>query len=104
MSSNAVEKIADAEQAAIRIKAEAEMQAKELIAAAVQAGREKMGQATSEAEAKAKAILSQAEEQAGARRLVVLDQARLDSEQLRTQAAGKLDTAAEHIIGKVVGG
>ena len=104
MSSNAVEKIADAEQAASKIKEDAEMQAKELSAAAKQAGREKMGQAISQAEAKAKAILSQAEEQAGARRLIVLDQARLDSEQLRAQAAEKLDTAAEHIIGKVVGG
>ena len=102
MSLNAIQKVTEAEQSAQAGKAEAIAAAKKLVADAQRAGDALVEQARAKAEAENKALLRQAEERAAKAAEATLEQARQEAQAMCRAAEGRLDQAADLIVGRVV--
>lgn len=102
MSLDAIQKVTEAEQAALSRKAEAEAEARRMAAEAQRAGRERLEARRTEAEAQVKELMAQAEVQAARRERELLEENERACAALRDQARQRLDQAAELIVGRVV--
>lgn len=103
MSLEAVQKVTETEQRARERKLAAIEQAKKQVAKAERAGMEHLSTARAQADAQVKAMLTRAEESAAVRTAAVMEETRRSCDDLRRQAEGKLEDAAELIIRRVVG-
>ena len=102
MSLEAITAVEKAETEAARVKAEAAVEAKRIVAAAETAGREAIEAARRKAEEERKLLNTQAAEKAAAA-LAAL-QGSMDNEKaaLRARAESRLDKAAEIIVERIV--
>ena len=102
MSLEAIQTITESEKnAEQRIQAAAD-EAKKLISDAERAGQAKVTQARAEAEAKVKTMREQAEQKAAQHEAAVMDGMKKSCDALRQSAEGRLPTAAELIVRRVV--
>ena len=102
MSLEAVKQVTDAEQLSKERKAQAVLDAKQLVATAEKAGVQAVAEAKKQAEAKVKELLAQAEQSAAGEVADIRKQADADCAALRTKAEGRLEEAASLIVRKVV--
>ena len=102
MSLEAMKQVTETEQAARAWKAEAQAQAKRLVADAERDGKARLAQARAEAEAQARELMRQAEERAAAHSDEVMAQARRACGELRSRAESRLEQAADTIVRRVV--
>jgi V/A-type H+-transporting ATPase subunit G/H len=102
MSLEAVKQVTDAEQLSKERKAQAAVDAKQVIASAEQAGQKAVADAKKQAEAKVQELLAQAEQAAAGEVADIRKQADADCAALRTKAEGRLEDAASLIVRKVV--
>lgn len=101
MAFEAIQKVTQTEQANRNQKAEAAAEAKKIVAQAQRAGKELVAQARAQAEEKAKAMMAQAEELAAVQSRQVLEGNAVACEALKQEARGRLDRAADLIVGRV---
>ena len=102
MSLEAIQTITESEKnAAQRIQAATD-EAKKLLSEAERAGQAKVTQAKGEAEAKVKTMMEQAEQNAARHTAEVMDGMKKSCDALRQSAEGRLPTAAELIVRRVV--
>lgn len=101
MSFEAIQQVTAAEQAVQQRKAEAAEECKRIVAEAERTGRQSVTDARRQAETRAKELLSQAEARAGetSKRTLADNAARCEA--LKQAAMGRLDKAADLIVGKV---
>ncbi|NCB62404.1 MAG: hypothetical protein EOM52_02140 [Clostridia bacterium] len=103
MSLDAVQKVTESEQRAMKAKAEAAEQAKRMLSDAENAGRARLESARTEADSRVKELIAGAEERAVASTQTVMEETQRKCDDLRHMAEGRLQDAAALIIGKVVG-
>lgn len=101
MAFEAIQKVTQTEQANRNQKAEALAEAKKIVAQAQRAGKELVASARAQAEEKAKAMMAQAEELAAQQSRQVLEGNAVACEALKQEARGRLDRAADLIVGRV---
>lgn len=101
MAFEAIQKVTQTEESSRSQKAEAAAQAKKIVADAQRAGKQLVASARAEAEEKAKAMLAQAEELAAQQSRQVLEGNAVACEALKQEARGRLDRAADLIVGRV---
>ena len=112
MAFEAIQKVTQTEESSRSTKAEAAAQAKKIVSDAPRAGRPRGGearragkarveQARAEAEEKVKAMMAQAEELAAQQSRQVLEGNAVACEALKQEARGRLDRAADLIVGRV---
>ena len=102
MSLDAIAQVTAAEEATQGLLAEAQAQAKTLIADAERDGKKRIDEARSQAEAEVKTLLAGAEARAADHAGEVMAQAARDCDALRAAAEERLDKAADLIIERVV--
>ena len=103
MSLEAVQMVTETEQRALQRKAEAVEAAKKLVSDAERAGKERVVAARTDAEAQARQMMTRAEEAAAKHTETVMEETRRSCDDLRRAAEGKLEDAAALIIRRVVG-
>jgi V/A-type H+-transporting ATPase subunit G/H len=103
MSLEAVQMVTETEQRALQRKAEAVEAAKKLVSDAERAGKERVAAARADAEAQARQMMTRAEEAAAKHTETVMEETRRSCDDLRRAAEGKLEDAAALIIRRVVG-
>ncbi|OUN24341.1 hypothetical protein [Pseudoflavonifractor sp. An85] len=101
MAFEAIQKVTQTEQANRNQKAEAAAEAKKIVAQAQRAGKELVASARAQAEEKVKAMMAQAEEMAAEQSRQVLEGNAVACEALKQEARGRLDRAADLIVGRV---
>ena len=99
----AVQMVTETEQRALQRKAEAVEAAKKLVSDAERAGKERVAAARTDAEAQARQMMTRAEEAAAKHTETVMEETRRSCDDLRRAAEGKLEDAAALIIRRVVG-
>ena len=102
MSLEAVKRVTEAEQLSKDRKAQAVLDAKQLVADAEKAGQQAVADAKKQAEARVKELLAKAEQDAAGEVADIRKQAEADCAALRTKAEGRLEDAASLIVRKVV--
>lgn len=102
MSLEAIQTITESEKSAEQRIQNAADEAKKLISDAERAGQAKVLQAKAEAEAKAKTMMEQAEQRAAQHEAGVMDEMNRSCDAMRKSAEGRLPTAAELIVRRVV--
>ena len=100
MSLEAIKQVTQAEDEHRARKAEAQAEAKRLVAE--RAGRARLEEARAQAEAQVRDLLKEAEERAAKHTEQVLEQTRSSCGALRAEAQKKLDQAAQSIVRRVV--
>ena len=103
MSLEAVQMVTETEQRALQRKAEAVEAAKKLVSDAERAGKERVAAARTDAEAQARQMMTRAEEADAKHTETVMEETRRSCDDLRRAAEGKLEDAAALIIRRVVG-
>ena len=101
MSLEAIQTVTRAEQAARDKKAQAADEAKRIVSEAERAGRQLVADARSQAEEQVKALLAEAEARAGEKSAQTLANNAAQCEALKKAARGRLDRAADLIVGRV---
>lgn len=101
MAFEAIQKVTQTEESSRSQKAEAAAQAKKIVSDAQRAGKALVEQARAEAEEKVKAMMAQAEELAAQQSRQVLEGNAVACEALKKEARGRLDRAADLIVGRV---
>lgn len=101
MAFEAIQKVTQTEQTSRSQKAEAAAQAKKIVADAHRAGKELVAGARAQAQEKVKAMMVQAEELAAQQSRQVLEGNAVACEALKKEARGRLDRAADLIVGRV---
>ena len=101
MSLEAIQAVTQAEQAAREQKAQAADEAKRIVAEAERAGRQLVADSRSQAEETVKTLLAEAEARAGERSAKALADNAAQCEALKNAARGRLDRAADLIVGRV---
>ncbi|MBM6897733.1 hypothetical protein H9X86_10245 [Pseudoflavonifractor capillosus] len=101
MAFEAIQKVTQTEQTSRSQKAEAAAQAKKIVADAHRAGKELVAGARAQAQEKVKAMMAQAEELAAQQSRQVLEGNAVACEALKKEARGRLDRAADLIVGRV---
>ena len=101
MAFEAIQKVTQTEESSRSQKAEAAAQAKKIVSDAQRAGKALVVQARAEAEEKVKAMMAQAEELAAQQSRQVLEGNAVACEALKQEARGRLDRAADLIVGRV---
>ena len=101
MSSEAIQKVAEAEQAARERRAGAAEEAKRIVAGAERAGRQLVQDQRARAEQEARSMLAEAEAQAEKKAEQTLADNAAQCEALKQAARRNLDKAAALIVGRV---
>ncbi len=101
MAFEAIQKVTQTEEANRSHKAEAAAQAKKIVSDAQRAGKQLVADARAQAQEKAKAMMAQAEEAAAEQTRQVLEANAVACEALKQEARGRLDRAADLIVGRV---
>ena len=101
MSLEAIQKVTQAEQTAREQKAHAADEAKRIVAEAERAGKQLIADARAQAEEQVKAMLAEAEARAGKQTEQALADNAAQCEALKQSARGRLDRAADLIVGRV---
>ena len=101
MAFEAIQKVTQTEEEQRRQKVEAAAEAKKIVAQAQRAGKELVAKARAEAEEKVKAMMAQAEELAAQQTRQVLEGNAVACEALKQEARGRLEQAADLIVGRV---
>lgn len=104
MSFEAIQKVTAAEQAIQERKTAAADEAKRIVAEAERTGRQAVIDARAQAEAKVKELLAQAEVRAEQQTGQTLADNAASCEALKQSARGRLDQAADLIVGRVGNG
>lgn len=102
MTMEAIQKIVELEQRGRAEKADAENRVKQALAEAEQEGHALLLRTRREAAENGKELLRQAEERAARAAEEIAKRAQAESEALCASAKGRLDEAAEMIVGRVV--
>ncbi len=103
MYMEAVKEIRKLEEQVEQSKAQARAQAKDSIDAVEKEGRALLNAARQTIREEDAAAMTECEEKAAAQRLDVIRQAEEQCRALRDRAAGRMDEAADRIVGRVVG-
>jgi len=101
MSFEAIQKVTETEQANRVKKAEAAAEAKRIVGEAERLGKQLVTQARADADGKVKAMLAEAESRAAERSGKILADNAAACEELKKDAQGRLEQAAELIVGRV---
>ena len=100
----AIRKVTDVEEKTRAERAAAEARVKKALADAGREGETLLRKARGDADAMAKELLRNAEERAAAAAVDIAAEAERESDALRAAAKGRLDEAADYIVGRVVKG
>ncbi len=98
----AIRKVTEIEEKGRAEKAEAEARVKKALADAEREGEALLRKARGDAAERNKTLLRQAEERAASAAAKIAADAEKESNQLRAAAKGRLDEAADYIVGRVV--
>lgn len=101
MSFEAIQKVAETEQATRAKKAEAAVEAKRIVGEAERAGQQLVAQARAKADEQVKAMLADAEARAAERSRQILADNDAACAALKQKAQDRLDQAADLIVGRV---
>ncbi len=104
MSFEAIQQVTSAEQAAQARKAAAQEEALRIVAEAERGGKQLVADACAKAEAKAKQMMAQAEARAAETSKKTMADNAASCAAMKQQAMGRLDRAADLIVGKVGSG
>jgi V/A-type H+-transporting ATPase subunit G/H len=102
MSLEAIQTITESEKSAQQRIQAANEEAKKLISDAERAGQAEVVRAKAEAEAKVKTMMEQAEQKAAQQGAAVMEEMKKSCDAMRQAAEGRLPTAAELIVRRVV--
>lgn len=102
LSLDAIKQVTETEREAQEKKEAAAAQARQVVSDAQRSGKELLQAAQAEAEAQAKVLMAQAEERAAARRRELLEENERECDALRQKARTRLDEAAQRIVRRVV--
>jgi vacuolar-type H+-ATPase subunit H len=102
MSFQDIQKVTETEQGTKAKKAEAQAEAKQIVAAAHKAGAALVADARAKAEEQAKAMMTRAEQAAQEQTKLTLEANDAACQGMRRQAKGQLDKAADLIVRRVV--
>ncbi|MBE6909337.1 MAG: hypothetical protein E7474_07165 [Ruminococcaceae bacterium] len=102
MTMEAIEQITELENRSRAEKADAEARVKQALSEAEREGQAQLQKARHEASDHGKELLRQAEERAAKAAEEIAKRAEAESDALRKAARGRLDEAAEMIVGRVV--
>ena len=102
MSLEAIQTITESEKGAQQRIQSVNEQAKKLVSDAERAGQAEVARARAEAETKVKSMMEQAEQKAAQRQSAVMEEMKKSCDAMRQGAEGRLPTAAELIVRRVV--
>lgn len=102
MSLEAIKTIAEVEEKAEKIRADASVDAKKIIASAEENGRQYVERSKAEADAEVKRLYAKADERGQAAAAEILAQAKEECKKIEAEAVSKLDRAVDMIVRKVV--
>ena len=102
MTMEAIEKVAAVEEKGRADKADAEARVKQAIAEAEHEGQAQLQKARRDAAEYGRELLKRAEERAAETAREIAERARGESDALRAAAKGRMEQAAEMIVGRVV--
>jgi flagellar biosynthesis/type III secretory pathway protein FliH len=102
MSFQDIQKVTETEQGTRAKKAEAQAEAKQIVAAAEKAGAQLVADARAKAVEQTRAMMTRAEEAAQEQTKLTLEANNAACQAMRRQAQGRLDEAADLIVRRVV--